>query len=305
MNEWRPLAAVTGGTGFLGRAVVARLRAAGWRVRALARRPGGQDADAVAGSLEDEAALATLVTGAALVVHCAGLTKARDRAEFHKVNVVGAVRLGSAIRRAAPQARIVAVSSLAAREPALSPYAASKAAGERALLEQAGAADWMVLRPCALYGPGDTATLPVFRAAAMPVVPIPPQPAARLALLHVDDAAAAVLAAAAAPQRGAVWEVGDGCLDWAAIARAAARALGRDAAVLPVPRWVLAGLMGLARRLGPASPFASPGKLAEMLHPDWTCAPDRLPPLALWRPTIGLNDGFAATVAWYRAHKWL
>lgn len=305
MSDPRPLAAVTGGTGFLGRAVVARLRAGGWRVRLLTRRPGGEDADAVAGSLEDEAALTALVAGSDLVVHCAGLTKARTGADFHKVNAVGAVRLGSAIRRAAPRARIVAVSSLAAREPALSPYAASKAAGEQALLEQAGAGDWMVLRPCALYGPGDAATLPVFRAAQMPLVPIPPQPAARLALLHVDDAAAAVLAAAAAPQRGAVWEVGDGCLGWDGIARAAARALGRDAAVLPVPRWLLAGLMGLARRLGAVSPFASPGKLAELLHADWTCAPDRLPPPALWRPTIGLPDGFAATVAWYRAHKWL
>ncbi|MCR6632815.1 MAG: NAD(P)-dependent oxidoreductase [Magnetospirillum sp.] len=282
-----------------------RLRAAGWRVRVLVRHSAGNGADAVAGSLEDDAALDALVAGAHVVVHCAGLTKARTAAEFQAVNVAGAARLGRAIRRAAPGARIVAVSSLAAREPGLSPYAVSKAAGEEALLEHADAGGWVVLRPCALYGPGDVATLPVFRAARMPLVPIPRQPAARLALLHVDDAAAAVLAAAGSTVGGQVWEVGDGCLGWEAIVHAAARALGREVATLPVPRWALAGLMGLARRLGVVSPFSSPGKLAELLHADWTCAPQRLPPGDLWRPTIGLSEGFAATVSWYRLHKWL
>lgn len=305
MSDRRPVAALTGGTGFLGRRVLAGLRAAGWRVRLLVRHPPGGAADVVAGSLEDEAALSALVAGADVVVHCAGLTKARTAAQFHAVNVEGALRLGSVIRRVAPGARVVAVSSLAAREPDLSPYAASKAAGEQALLGQSGAAEWMVLRPCALYGPGDPATLPVFRAAQLPLVPIPRQPAARLALLHVDDAAAAVLAAATAPVACQVWEVGEGCLDWATILRAAARALGHEASLLPVPRWVLAGATGLMRRLGAASPLSSPGKLAELLHADWTCAPQRLPPLDLWGPTISLNEGFAATVSWYRAHKWL
>ncbi|MBC7953855.1 MAG: NAD-dependent epimerase/dehydratase family protein, partial [Rhodospirillaceae bacterium] len=297
---------VTGGTGFLGRAVVARLRASGWRVRVLARRPADGAMDQVPGSLEDEDALTGLVAGVRLVVHVAGLTRARFAREFHAVNVEGAKRLGRAIRRAAPDARIVAVSSLAAREPLLSPYAASKAAGEGALLDNAASANWMVLRPSALYGPGDSATLPVFRAAKLPLVPIPRQPAARMALLHVADAAGAVIAAAQAGVTGQVWEVGDGCFAWEAIARAAGKALGREVALVPVPEPVLAAMLGLARLLaGGGSPLASPGKLAELLHGDWTCSSELLPPTHLWGPTIGLSDGFAATVSWYRLHGWL
>lgn len=305
------VAAVTGGTGFLGRAVVARLCAAGWRVRMLARNPpedSTQDpVTVVRGSLEDEGALTKLVAGAQLVVHVAGLTRARSARDFHAVNVEGAKRLGRAIRGAAPETRIVAVSSLAAREPLLSPYAASKAAGEAVLMDHAASDSWMVLRPSALYGPGDPATLPIFRAAKLPLVPIPRQPAARMALLHVDDAARAVVAAAVAPFSRGVWELGDGCYGWDAIARAAGKALGRESvALLPVPDSVLAAVMALARLLaGGSSPMASPGKLAELLHGDWTCLPERLPPMELWSPTIGLNDGFAATVSWYRRHGWL
>lgn len=51
--------------------------------------------------------------------------------------------------------------------------------------------------------------------------------------------------------------------------------------------------------------MASPGKMAELLHGDWTCEPDRLPPPGLWRPAVALEDGFAQTAAWYRAHGWL
>lgn len=298
------LVAITGASGFLGRVVVARLQAEGWRIRQLARRPGASDH--VLGSLEDEAALASLVEGADVVLHVAGLIQARTAREFHAVNVDGARRLGRAIRRHAPAARLVAVSSLAAREPTLSPYAASKAAGEAALLDHAESDDWLVLRPSALYGPGDQATLPVFRAALLPVLVVPACPGARLSLLHVDDCAAAIVAACRVPIRHAVWEVGEGAFDWPAIGRAAARALGRDPGLVAVPRPLLAIGVGLLRLLAPGrSPLASPGKLAEMMHPDWTCRSDHLPPEGVWSPTIGLEAGFDATAAWYRTHGWL
>lgn len=300
------LAAVTGGTGFLGRAVVARLRADGWRVRQLVRTPRAEVEDCVEGCLSDEESLCRLVGGAGLVVHMAALTKCRDAKGFRLINVGGSRNLGHAIRSRAPEAKVVAVSSLAAREPTLSPYAASKAAGEVALLDCSRAKSFAVVRPCALYGPGDPATLPVFRAARLPVLPFPDRPMARLALLHVDDAAAAVAAACRPEAKGVFWEVGDGAFSWARVFRAAAHAVGRDPAMLPVPVGLLSLGVRLARALKPgASPIASPGKLAELLHDDWSCDAAKLPPESLWMPAITLDEGFAATASWYREHGWL
>lgn len=301
------LVAVTGGTGFLGRAVVARLKADGWRVRQLVRTPRpGISGETVEGSLSDEDSLRRLVSGADLVVHMAALTRCRDAKGFRLINVGGSRNLGHAIRAEASGAKVVAVSSLAAREPTLSPYAATKAAGEVALLDCSRARKFAVVRPCALYGPGDPATLPVFRAARLPVMPFPDRPMARLALLHVDDAAAAISAACRSEVEGSFWEVGAGAFSWARVFRAAAGALGRDPAMLPVPAAILSFAVRLARALRPGtSPVSSPGKLAELLHDDWSCDPAKLPPERLWKPVVGLDEGFASTVAWYRAHGWL
>lgn len=296
------LAAVTGGTGFLGRVVVRRLVAEGWRVCQLARTPREGLDEWVEGSLSDPESLERLVHGADLVVHMAALTKSPDAKGFHMINANGSRNLARAIRARAPRAKVVVVSSLAAREPGLSPYAASKAASEVALLDCPGPVT--VLRPCALYGPGDAAGLALFRMAQWPVLPFPGRPQARLALLHVEDCARAVVTACDAPS--AFWEVGEGAYGWARIFRAAANAIGRDPTLLPLPQQALAVALRLARWLKPGvSPLASPGKLEEILHDDWTCDPARLPPAGLWNPVVGLDQGFRDTAEWYRSHGWL
>lgn len=307
----RPVAAVTGATGFIGRRVVDRLLADGWAVRALARRsPAGlpSPVQVVEGRLDDQAALRWLVAGARVVVHVAGIVAARRARDFHIVNVNGSACLGEAVRLQAPSARLVVVSSLAAREPAVSAYARSKAEGERAVLDAAEVASWAVLRPSAVYGPGDRATLAMFRAARMPVMPVPDRPKAALSLLHVDDCAAAVAAACRLGAGQVVWEVGEGRYGWTELARHLARAVGGDPRILPLGRTgygVLARVAGLAGLLfGQAVPL-SPGKVAEMFHADWICHPDRLPPSALWRPGVPLAEGLARTAGWYRAQGWL
>ena len=124
--------AVTGASGFVGRAVVRRLLETGWPVRVLVRRRPAdlEGAVPVHGSLEDEAALQHLVEGASAVVHCAGLVAAPSAAAFAQVNVLGSARLFAAAAGTATRPRILLVSSLAAREPRLSAYAHSKRAAE-------------------------------------------------------------------------------------------------------------------------------------------------------------------------------
>ncbi len=201
------LVAVTGATGFLGRHLIHALTRDGWRVRVLARREPApwiaEDApEVVRGDLADADALTRLCAGADAVVHAAGLVRARRDAEFAQVNAEGAERVAAIVRRAAPEAAFLLVSSLAAREPQLSPYARSKRDAED-LVQAIWGGIAQVARPCAVYGPGDVASGPLFRTAARwPVLPGPSDPRARLTLVHVADCARDIAAMITKPVQG-------------------------------------------------------------------------------------------------------
>lgn len=303
--------AITGATGFLGRRLTEALLAQGRTVRALVRR----DTDAkdfaaagvepILGDLDDVDALTRLVDGAGLVIHGAGLIKARDRSAFFAVNEGGARRVARA--SAGP---LILISSLAAREPALSDYAASKRAGEAAMRE-AAAERLTIVRPPAIYGPGDRETLPLFQAAGgAPVLPLLGGADARLALAHVDDVVATILFLAGEPPRLGPWAVGGERPEgyrWTEILTAAARAMGRPPRLAPLPAWLIRGAGAVSESLGhfsPSPPIFNRGKARELLHPDWSVAPGELAPGAP-AARFTLEAGFAHTVAWYRDAGWL
>ena len=316
----RGCVALTGATGFVGRHLLRRLAAEGWQLRALTRRPGALAPEAapeaglvtpVVGDLDSEAALAELVAGADVVVHCAGLVAARSAAEFQRVNAEGTARLLRAAVAGGRQPRFLLISSLAAREPQLSPYAHSKRQAEEALRRDAAGLAWQVLRPPVVYGPGDRATLPLFRQFARGLV-LRPAGAGRFSMLYVEDLAGAVAALLAqGGPVGRVMEIDDGTpggYGWDEVIAAAGRQLGRPVRALPVPRAVqrLAAAAGsAAAALTGRPPVLSQGKVNEIAHPDWVCRSGLLGDCISWRPAVALDEGFARTTAWYKAAGWL
>ena len=204
------LLAITGATGFVGSAVLNEALSQGHQVKALARReqPSRAGVAWVRGDLADTAALAALCAGADAVIHVAGLTNTPDPAEFDVANVTGTAHVMAAMQGAGVR-RLVFVSSLAAREPKLSAYGASKAKAE-ALVEASGL-DWTTVRPPAVYGPRDIDMLDLFRAAKWGVVPLPPGGAT--SIIHADDLASLLVTLAAsnaAPTKKKTYEPDDG-----------------------------------------------------------------------------------------------
>ncbi|WP_419728235.1 NAD-dependent epimerase/dehydratase family protein [Lichenicola sp.] len=306
------IAAVTGGTGFLGRHVVAALLQAGWVVRVLMRHdlfapPQAQHGvEPVPGDLDDAAALGRLVQDAAVVVHVAGLTKAPRPADFMAINRDGTARLAGIVRRQAPSARFILVSSQAAREPSLSAYAASKRAAEDAVVAELAGLDWIILRPCVIYGPGDREGIALSRLVRRRLIPVSAAPEPRIAMIHARDAATAIVAVCAGGPSRAVFELCDGCLDghaWREIITLAAGLLGQTPRIVPVPDGLILGagsLSDLWGRVIAQAPLFGRGKAREILHRDWR--PDRTMqlPADLWQPTIDLRSGLTDTAAWWR-----
>ena len=299
--------AVTGGTGFVGQAVLDEAGRRGLAVRALVRReqPARDGVEWVRGDLADRDALARLVAGAEAVLHIAGVVNTPDPMGFHLGNVVGTEALVE-VAQVAGVRRLVFVSSLAAREPELSKYGQSKRHAEEVV--EASGLDWTIVRPPAIYGPRDREILELFKVARWKVVPMPP--AGRTSIVHVFDLARLLLELV--PSREAtsqrVFEPDDGREGgWlhVRLGRAIGRAVGRSVWVPSLPKRMLsaaARLDGLFRR-GRAK--LTPDRVGYMCHPDWVSRPDRAPPAELWRAEIPTRDGLIDTAVWYREHGWL
>jgi 2-alkyl-3-oxoalkanoate reductase len=312
----RPIVALTGASGFVGRRLAPLLHASGWRVRLLLRRDPvcpewrGMDPQIVAGSLGDKDALLQLVTGVHAVVHVAGTIKAARRSDYYAVNHLGAEALAQAVVRAAPAARFLHLSTIGAREPQLSDYAGSKRAGEDAVLALLG--DRVtVLRPPAVYGPGDRETLVFFQMASMRFVPLLAGANARAAMIHVEDLMALMVALLRDKPGGRVVTAADARPEgysWREVFETAARAVGNaQANFFHAPAGLLRAL-ALAGDLGKAFGAANmlnSQKLRELRHADWSVKPESWARPSGWEPRYSLTDGFAQTVAWYRRAGWL
>jgi nucleoside-diphosphate-sugar epimerase len=175
---------VTGGSGFIGGALVRRLVADGWAVRALARSDASagavreHGAEPVRGDLDDPASMAAGAAGCEVAFHCAAhLGDWGSRADFERGNVQGTRNALAAARQAGVR-RFVHVgteAALLAGEPLIevderaplrfdSPalYSSSKARAEEAVLEaNRNGLETVVVRPRFVWGRGDTTLLPI------------------------------------------------------------------------------------------------------------------------------------------------
>lgn len=297
--------AITGATGFVGGHVLDAALARGHRVRALARRPQPEREGVtwIAGSLETPDRLEHLVTGADAILHIAGVTNATDRRGFEAGNIFGT----AAIRSVAGALPLLHVSSLAAREPGLSIYGETKKLGEDVARGSAGPV--AILRPPAVYGPGDSEFLPLFRAARRGIVPVPANGVA--AMIFAPDLADAIVAlaedlAGPATSAGGTFEIDDGTggHPQAAVAAAIGAAVGRPVRALPVaaPLFRLGALVDtVAARLARRLPRLSLDRARYLPHPDWSVDSGPLRALGIWEPRTGLAAGMAETARWYRA----
>ena len=245
-----------------------------------------------------------LCTGADAVIHVAGTINARDRAAFDAGNVAGTQSIVAAAQAAGIR-RFVHVSSLAAREPRLSAYGASKAAAEA--LVAASGLDWAIVRPPGVYGPGDRETLGFFRMVTCGFAVLPGR--GRFSLIAVNDLVAALLAVTASNFKGvAELDDGHGGYTHADLARAIGAAVGRRPVLVRPPIGVLraaASLDTAVARRRRRLPTLSHARVSTFAHPDWVASSDAGLPPALRTPKTPLAVGLAATVAWYRAQGWL
>ena len=310
---------VTGATGFVGSHVAAALVEAGYEVRVGARATSNTrwisslDAERVPldvrGNPED---ISRAVENADVVVHAAGITRARRPEDYYSVNAGGTRRVAAAALRAGVR-RFVLISSLAARGPdgrdqPESDYGRSKLEAENHLRSSSGRMEAVILRPAAVYGPRDTDLLPLFRLARAGWLPVP-SGAALLQPVYVQDAARAALAAAREPVGFGPFPVAENRrYTWRDVAAGLEKALGRTvrAVRLPAGAFVLAGrsVEWAAKPLS-AVPILDERRSRDLVLNAWTCDVSGTEEALGWRAEVPLFEGLERTARWYGQVGWL
>lgn len=297
---------LTGATGFIGRRIQIALLDAGYPVRAIVQ-PGSRNlrhldprCQRVDCTLSDGPGLTAALEGARAVVYCAGSVRGRTLADFLPANVDGVATVLHAMPGAEGAPPFLLISSLAASRPELSNYARSKALGE-AVVQKHAMGPWTIIRPPAVYGPGDREMRPILNMLRSGIIVHTGPREQRASLLYVDDLAAAVTAWLAAWRNchGSTYAIDDGCLggyDWGAMAAAAGR---NRPWRLRIPPGLLTAL-GFCNlqlsRLTRRPPMLTPGKVRELTETEWLCDNSAFAVATAWQPQIDLATGLRLTV---------
>ncbi len=251
----------------------------------------------IQGDLDDTAALQSLVADSTAVIHAAGAVRGNCQQDFDRINVAGTGRLLAAIETLSKQPRLLLLSSLTAREAELSWYARSKHRSEE-LLQCHSGINWLVLRPPAVYGPGDKEMLPVFQAMSRGIAPVPGKTTARISLIHVNDLVTAVIACletdATRHQTLTLCDGRENGYNWRDMADVASIVWGRKVRLWQVPPGLLDSVAWInvqSARLTGRAPMLTPPKLRELRHSDWVVDNKAIAEVTSWQPEIGLQKG--------------
>jgi len=325
-------ALVTGASGFIGRALTRVLVDAGDNVTCLVRESSNRaplEALGVrfaVGDVTQPESLVDAAVGVDVVFHLAAMLAEPWHPDFLRTNALGVRHILDACAAVKAPPRVVLTSSMAAAGPSpdgprteddppdpVSRYGASKLAGEAAAREYADRVPVTIVRPPVVFGPGDTAMLPAFRAARRGIGVVYNR--AAFSMIHVDDLArllrtvalsGAICARAGSLGRGVYFGADEQAPTARELWALLGRAMGRTVRVLPVPSAVVhvAGLVAeAAGRLG-ASTLLSRDKTAEATAGSWVCSTAKARGLG-WSPAAPLDARLSETGAWYRAQGML
>lgn len=323
---------VTGGTGFIGYNLVARLKKENHDVTCLVRESSDirwlnslGDVKFVYGDLLQPASLAAIMDEFDWVFHLAGVVTAVTREDYFRVNHLGTRNLIDAVAKHNPDIRkFVFVSSLAAGGPSsidrprdesmpdqpITYYGESKRAAEFAIKDYKDSIPLVIARPPTVYGPLDDGVFIFFRAIQKGWQIKFTGEDLYLSLIYVEDLTKALLTLAEADiPSGERFYVSDHYqYSMDQIQTMIAHAIDADTRKLHVPRalmYPVAAVSELFIRARNKPSFLNLQKIKEMTQTAWICSSEKLTNMTGFQAQYGLPDGAHKTAEWYKSHGWL
>lgn len=323
---------ITGASGFIGYHLIGAALEAGLEVYA-ALRPSSQRAHLQSfdiryctldftnpGALSEE--LATKQYH--YIIHAAGVTKARNAAEYYRVNAEYTRNLALAASGCASLKKFVFISSLAALGPTsyrsagpideqsiarpLTAYGKSKLQAEH-YLKEIKDLPYVTLRPTAVYGPREKDIFILLKTIKRGFDPYISRQLQRLSFVYVKDLAKVAVQALRAAQNRVSYNLSDGkSYDRYALADITKQILGRKTFRFHIPLGavkLLAGILEVVHAKSNTVPALNREKLSELTAENWNCSIAQIQKDLGYDPEYDLEKGLLQTLQWYKKYKWL
>lgn len=323
---------ITGATGFVGNHLVEKALEEGYTVHALVRNPAKVFqrkninylfAD-ITSYKEVYEALSLLKNGGMMpdyIIHAAALTKSNSRSRIETVNYLGTDILYQCLKKLnyRPE-KIIFLSSLAAGGPEKSDhhislsnenpvttYGKSKLKAEKMVLNSS--LNTVIIRPTAVYGPGDKDLYSVFKLINTNFNPLLGSHRQQLTFIYVTDLVNLIFSALESGQAGKIYFATDGFVyDKTDFPKIVAKKLNKKPVTFTIPLAAVKLLAILSQGLSLAAGKTSSlnlEKYKELVAESWMCDAETTFSDLNYRPAFNLERGIGETTKWYKEHKWL
>ena len=324
-------ALITGANGFVGSHLAEGLLDRGYQVRCLVRKTGNLrwlshlEVEYVYGNIAEKDSLKAAVKDVDIVLHCAGLTKAKNRKEYFAANAEGTRNIVEVCLEENPRLRrFVQVSSQAAVGPGddqqpldeeapcrpVTHYGESKLEGEKIVWEYLSKLPITIVRPPAVYGPRDTDILGFFKVAKSGFRISFGMGENFLSLVYVKDLIEGIILAAESPKSiGQIYFIADDKIySWREAFEIIGGVLNKRTIPLRIPKSLVVFMAFLSesfcRLLGRSAAF-NVQKAKEITQRYWILDVSKAKDDLGFHPKYHLEKGAEETVRWYREMGWL
>jgi nucleoside-diphosphate-sugar epimerase len=325
------IALVTGGSGFIGSFLTAKLVEEGWQVYCLVRKTSSLEylqnlpVNFIYGDLFSLESLSGVMDEITHVFHLAGVTKALTPEGYFRINGYGTCNLLQACARHARRLqRFVYVSSQAAAGPSpngspvreddaprpVSTYGRSKLEGEICCAALAEQLPVTIIRSPIVYGPRDLNIYQYLQKQLRYRIRLRLKQHSRLnSLIHIHDLVRGLLIAAVHPESpgNTYFLANPGPYSWTQFFDCIATVIDRKAIPITIPLWIfpmMAPLCQLWAKLSGKPTLLDVGRLSEMRHRYWVCSAEKAQKQLGFTTSLSLEEGLRQTLDWYLQNEW-
>jgi nucleoside-diphosphate-sugar epimerase len=322
--------AITGATGFVGSHLAEYFVNQGHAVTCLVRKTSKLnyleklDVSKIVGDMTFPETLSTFIKNQDIIIHSAGLTKARNENEYVEANAKSTENLLKTLKTYHQSIkRFILISSQAAVGPSqnreqlnetatlnpITAYGRSKAKAEKIALEFAQKLPITIIRPPAVYGPRDVDIFTYFKLIKKGMKPIIGYENT-VSMVYVKNLVYSIgLAMNQSAAVGQTYNItDDGMYTWGELADMIAYALNKNPIKIKIPSWtvvLIASFNAIYSTIFKKAVLLNRDKLLEMKQPYWLISNEKAKNEINYNPKYSTKDAIKETALWYEENSWL